>query len=56
MNIYVLKRNTMMMTLNDVKTVRISLTIVRNAIMMNAENVKKVMNLKMGIVLIDVEC
>ena len=51
MNTYVLRKNTMMMILNDVRTVRISLRIVKNATLMSVENVKRVTNLKTAIVL-----
>jgi len=56
MNTYVLRKNTMMMILNDVRTVRISLRIVKNATLMSVENVKRVTNLKTAIVLKNAEC
>jgi len=56
MNTYVLRKNTMMMILNDVRTVRISLRIVKNATLMSVENVKRVTNLKTAIVLKSAEC
>ena len=56
MNTYVLRKNTLMMILNDVRTVRISLIIAKNATLMSVESVKKVTNLKMASVLKNVEC
>ena len=56
MNTYVLRKNTMMMSLNDVRTVRISLIIAKNATLMSVESVKKVTNLMMASVLKNVEC
>lgn len=47
MNTYVLRKNTMMMSLNDVRTVMISLIIAKNATLMSVESVKRVTNLMM---------